>query len=149
MFGKSNITMHIHPNSSVQNVQIKSLILIAEKFAQAATKNVSGATGLQLSFDCNSKTLSPLNQMDGNVLHNEMLSDLINQVFDFESQYSDDRDQYLIPLLKYIKEVMFQDVDAIPVMKILFKNLYVADFFEDDISAKFFKDKLNLYLQEL
>jgi len=142
--------IHLTTGTDSESVENKVLIYIAEKFAEAANKNISGGIGLKLSFDGNTKTVEPFDVVDGYYLQTEKLSDLINQIFVFESEHQGgDRDDYLILLLKYIKDVICSDVEAINALQILFKDLEVEGFFEDNISARFFKDKLNSYLEKL
>lgn len=142
--------MRVYPTEDTDTLNLQNIMFIdiADKFAEAVSKNISAGVGLKILYDGKKKEVIHYDETDGYYLHTELLCNLINQIFLFELEYQD-RDDYLVPLLKIIKEGIDNDVEISKTVKELFKDLYVKGFFIDDISAIFFQDKLNLYLMKL
>ncbi|MFH6966611.1 hypothetical protein [Flavobacterium sp. FlaQc-28] len=138
--------MYIQADSSRnnQNAQNFKYIQIAELIACKVNSNIPEALGLSLIFDGSSVNTRQHSEHDYFPKHTKILSELINEILVLDKKF-EDRDDYLILLLKFMKDNILNNHDK-KIVKEMFFNFYLNDFF-DDISATFLRDKLNYYLK--
>ncbi len=86
-------------------------------------------------------------EFDDNPIRTEIMSKFINRFIDLFEQYGDDYDDFIIKFLKMVKsEFIESDYDE-NIIREMFYNLYLEGLY-DDVSAKFFRDKLNMYFPQ-
>lgn len=82
------------------------------------------------------------------ILHHEIISTFVNKVLKFEESYIlRDRDEYLVELLYFINQTIFQNSKySIDLLNSLFFDLDLTGFL-DEISATFFKMKFRVFIK--
>lgn len=108
--------------------------------------------GYSVIYDVNTLNTTTFTEFDDFPHHTKFVSYFINLIISFDNKF-DDRDDYLVLLLKSLKSDIFDNYNLYSVeerlaIKKVFTNLDLFDFF-DKISSDFLKAKLNYYLEKL
>ena len=101
---------------------------------------------VSLVYDSTNLKTKQHTEFDDFPVHSKIMSKLINKIIEFEDKFQDQHD-YIILLLKFIKSEIIESAYDSDIVKEMFFNLSLEGFY-DNISATFFKDKLNTYFSQ-